>query len=261
MASAGGIYWEDHGGAGPPLLLSAGLGGSGHYWAPNIDALKACRRVLSYDHRGTGRSERTVEGDLTVEAMGEDIRLVLDAAGVETATIVGHAAGGLAGLALALAAPERVAALVIVNGWAKLDPHTARCFDTRLALLRESPRAFYHAQPLFLYPPQWNSEHHQQLVEEEEAHLAAFPGAEMMQRRIAAVRRFNVEKRLKDVAVPVLCISCDDDMLVPAACSTVLAKAIPEAGRVRMRYGGHACNVTRPKEFNDWLLAWLDREG
>ena len=259
MAEAAGLYWEERG-TGKPLILSAGLGGSASYWTPNMAALATRYRVIAYDHRGTGRSEREVPGMLTVEGMGDDIVAVMDAAGVERAVVVGHAAGGLAGLAMALKAPERVSGLVVINGWARLDPHTARCFDTRLALLRDSPRAYLHAQPLFLYPPTWISEHHDELVLEEEAQLAHFPGAEMVRRRIAAVRLFNVKDRLGAIRVPVLGIVAEDDMLVPPGCSSELIDDVPEGELVRMRYGAHACNVTRAKEFNEWLLAWPDRE-
>jgi aminoacrylate hydrolase len=262
MGISGGIHWEEHGQAdGPPILLSSGLGGSGSYWQPNLAALGTRHRVITYDHRGTGRSDRDVPGDLTVEAMAADVIALMNAIGLETCTFIGHALGGHIGLALALSAPERLDRLVVINGWAKLDPHTARCFDIRLALLRDSgPRAYLHAQPLFLYPPQWISDHHDRLQDEEEAMLAHFPGAEMIQRRVAAVRRFNIAGRLDDIHVPTLLVASDDDMLVPPSASEKLAAGIPGAQLARMAAGAHACNVTRAEHFNMWLLDWLDGE-
>jgi len=262
MAIAGGIHWEEHGQpGGPPILLSSGLGGSGSYWHPNLAALGTRHRVITYDHRGTGRSDRNVPGDLTVEAMAADVVALIDAIGLDTCTFIGHALGGHIGLALALSAPERLDRLVVINGWAKLDPHTARCFDTRLALLRDSgTRAYLHAQPLFLYPPQWISDHHDRLQDEEEAMFAHFPGAEMIQRRVAAVRRFNIAGRLDEIHVPTLLVASDDDMLVPPSASEKLAAGIPGAQLARMAAGAHACNVTRAEHFNMWLLDWLDGE-
>jgi aminoacrylate hydrolase len=262
MGIAGGIHWEEHGQTdGPPILLSSGLGGSGSYWQPNLAALGTRHRVITYDHRGTGRSDRDVPGDLTVEAMAADVIALMNAIGLETCTFIGHALGGHIGLALALSAPERLDRLVVINGWAKLDPHTARCFDTRLALLNDSGvRAYLHAQPLFLYPPQWISDHHDRLQDEEEAMLAHFPGVEMIQRRVAAVRRFNIAGRLDDIHVPTLLVASDDDMLVPPSASEKLAAGIPGAQLARMAAGAHACNVTRAEHFNMWLLDWLDGE-
>jgi aminoacrylate hydrolase len=260
MLQAGGLHYEVHGNPdGPPVLLSSGLGGSATYWAPNVAALAKRYRVITYDHRGTGRSQREVPGDLTLEAIGGDIVELLDALDIPQVTLIGHAIGGMAGLAIALSAPERLARLVVINGWAKLDQHTARCFDTRLALLRDSgPRAYLHAQPLFLYPAQWISDHHDALAADEEAMLAHFPGAEMVQRRVAAARRFDVAKRLHDIAVPTLVVVSEDDMLVPPAQGELLAAGIRHAQLARMATGGHACNVTRADHFNMWLLDWLD---
>lgn len=262
MGNAGGIHWEEHGQPdGPAILLSSGLGGSGSYWQPNLAALGAGQRVITYDHRGTGRSDRHVAGDLTVATMAADVVALMDTIGLEACTFIGHALGGHIGLALALSAPERLERLVVINGWAKLDPHTARCFDTRLALLRDSgPRAYLHAQPLFLYPPQWISDHHDRVQDEEEAMLAHFPGAEMIERRVAAIRRFSIAGRLDEIRVPTLMVASDDDMLVPPSASEKLAAGIPGGQLARMAAGGHACNVTRAEHFNLWLLDWLDGE-
>lgn len=259
MPVAGGIFYEEQG-AGDPVILSSGLGGSGSYWAPNVAELATRHRVITYDHRGTGRSDREVPGDLTIEAMAEDLRILMDALDIPRATLVGHAIGGMIGLAFELAHPDRLERLAIINGWAKLDPHTARCFDTRLVLLRESPRAYIHGQPIFLYPSQWISDHHAQLEAEEEVHLSHFSGAEMVGRRIAAARRFNIADRLGEIELPTLLIATEDDMLVPISCSEAMAKALPEAQLARMVKGGHAVNVTRAEHFNMWLLDWLDGE-
>jgi aminoacrylate hydrolase len=256
LAEAEGLYFEDVG-RGPVLILSSGLGGSGSYWAPNIAALAQNYRVITYDHRGTGRSDRHVEGDLTLEAMGEDVILLLDALGIERATLIGHAIGGMAGLAACIAHPWRLQRIVTINGWARLDPHTARCFDTRMTLLRQGARPYLHAQPLFLYPPQWISDHHDRLQAEEEVHLAHFPGEEMVTRRIAAARRFNIADRLARVTARTLFVASEDDMLVPPSCSALMAKRIARAQLATMPKGGHAVNVTRPDDFNMWLLGWL----
>lgn len=262
MPAAAGLHYEEYGPAdAPAILLSSGLGGGASYWSANLGALCKAHRVILYDHRGTGRSDPDVPGYLTLERIADDMLLLLDALGIARVTVIGHAIGGMAGLALALAAPDRLARLVVINAWARLDPHTARCFDTRLALLRHSgPRAYLHAQPLFLYPAQWISDHHQHLLDEEEAQLAQFPGAEMVQRRIAAARRFDIADRLREIAVPTLLVVAEDDMLVPPACSDRLAAAIPGAELARMATGGHACNVTRADHFTMWLLDWLDSE-
>src|SRR5450432_908070 len=111
--TADGLFYEvlDGPGGAETVLLSAGLGGSAAFWAPQLATLRRCYRVVLYDHRGTGRSVRELTEPHSVDAMAADIRLVMDASKSKDAHIVGHAAGGLAGLALALKAPRRVGKL------------------------------------------------------------------------------------------------------------------------------------------------------
>jgi aminoacrylate hydrolase len=252
-----GLYWESHG-EGPPLILSAGLGGSGNYWLPNLPALAANHRVILYDHRGTARSDRALPETVTVEQMGDDILALIEGLGFERATVVGHAAGAVAGLAAALKAPERIDRLVLVNGWSAPDPHFARCFNVRLALLRNSgPRAYVEAQPIFLFPANWISEHHEQLAVETEHHLAHFAGADAYEKRIAALRAFDVDSRLSQISAPTLALAAADDMLVPSNCSVHLAAHIKGAKLAMMSWGGHGCNVVDPTGFNAHVLDFL----
>jgi aminoacrylate hydrolase len=259
MPYAARLWYEWHGPeAGEVLILSPGLGGSGSYWQPNLPALSEHYRVLLYDHRGTGRSDRALPGRVSVEEMAGDVIALMDSLGIARAHLLGHAAGAAIGLVLALDSPERLDRLVLVNGWSRPDPHFERCFDVRLALLRGGgPEAWVRAQPIFLYPAPWSSANSARIEAEEKVHLAHFPGAETIERRVAALRAFDVDARLGEIGVPVLALAADDDLLVPAPCSLRLAERIPGAAHHAMRRGGHGCNVTDPDEFNQIVLGWL----
>ncbi len=259
MSHAAGLYYEFHGREdATPLILSPGLGGSAGYWTPNLAALSANYRVLLYDHRGTGRSDRTLPQTVTVDAMADDLIALMNAIGVERAHLVGHAAGGVIGLAMALKAPERLGKLIVVNGWVAPDPHFARCFDVRLTLLRHAgPAAYIRAQPIFLYPADWISKHDGALDAEAPLHLEHFSPPENVERRVAALKSFDIASRLGEIDVPVLAIVAADDMLVPASCSDRIEQGILGARRATMDWGGHACNVTDPVRFNQLVLEFL----
>lgn len=266
MAESGladGLHYEVHRGppGAAPVILSAGLGGSAAFWAPQMAALTARFDVILYDHRGTARSERSLREPHSVEAMADDIVAVLDAVGLERAHLVGHAAGGLAGLSLALRRPERLDRLVVVNGWSRPDPHIARCFATRIRLLVDSgPQAYIHAQPLFLYPPDWISQNHARLAAEEPHHVAGFPTTEVMLARIQALLDFDIDARLSQIAAPVLVAASADDMLVPPLCSRRLAQGLPNAVLDIAPWGGHGFTATAPDVFNPTLVAFLAGE-
>jgi aminoacrylate hydrolase len=258
MPHAAGLWYEWHGPEeGEVLILSAGLGGSAHYWTANLPAFAERYRVLAYDHRGTGRSERELPDPVSIDSMADDLLALLKALGIESgeARFVGHAVGGLIGLEIALR--QGLAKLVIVNGWSRIDPHTERCFDTRIDLLRHSgPAAFVRAQPIFLYPANWIATHEDALAAEAAAQMEHFPGAANVEKRIAAARQFNLWCDLPDADILVLAAA--DDVLVPSLRSEALVKAL--CGQVKlatMAWGGHACNVTDPETFNRLVLEFL----
>lgn len=257
---AQGLHYEVHEGpsGAPAVILSAGLGGSGAFWAPQMAALTQRFTVVLYDHRGTGRSVRTLTEPHSVDAMADDIVAVMDALDLPRAHVVGHAAGGLAGLSLALRYPDRLRRLAVVNGWSRPDPYIARCFSTRLRLLIDSgAQAYVHAQPLFLYPANWISENHQRLEVEEVHHLASFPAREVMLARIDALLAFDIDARLGEIAAPVLVSASADDMLIPVLCSQRLAEGLPNATLDIVPWGGHGFTVTAPRAFNETLVAFL----
>ena len=258
MPEAAGLYFEVHGpDDAPPLIMSSGLGGSADYWKPNLRALAAHFRTIVYDHRGTGRSHRALPETVAVEDLANDIATLLDALGIDCAHVMGHAAGGIAGLALALRSPTRLRKLVVVNGWASPDPHFLRCFAARLALLRDSgPEAYLRAQPIFLYPAAWISENSADLDAELPPQIASFPGRETMEKRIAALAAFDVADQLENLSVPLLALAAKDDMLVPYTASEAF-EAVPNAATAWMGWGGHACNVTDPGTFNLLVLDYL----
>ena len=162
--------------------------------------------------------------------------------------------GGLIGLELELA-HFALRKLIIVNGWDKLDPYFARCFEIRLELLRKSgPAAYVRAQPIFLYPAGWISENIDRLDAEAQHQLVNFPPLESLEKRIAAAKAFAP---LHDITGPVLVIGAADDMLVPVKRSRELADNLAVADYAEMSWGGHACNVTDPGTFNRIVLDFL----
>jgi len=262
VPEAAGLYYELHGPpAGEPLILSPGLGGSAHYWRPNVEALAERFRVLLYDHRGTGRSDPALPETVSIEDMADDVIALMDAIGIDRAHFVGHAIGGMIGMAIALKARTRLRRLMVVNGWARLEPHTGRCFDARLRLLREGgPHAYAEAQSIFLFPADWIALHEEDVAAMARATVEHFPERATLEKRIAAARSFDILDRVSEIGTALLAVCASDDVLVPSIASTRIVDHLsPFNGgtEVTMRWGGHACNVTDPESFHQFALAWL----
>ncbi|MDH4573374.1 pyrimidine utilization protein D [Salinicola acroporae] len=242
----------------PTILLSAGLGGAGRFWEPQLAALEATHRVVIYDHLGTGNSAAELPAGYAIDDMAGEALALLDNLGIERVDFMGHALGGLVGLQMALLEPARLHRLIVINGWSRVDVQSERCFRVRIALLKEcGVQPYLHAQPLFLYPADWLSANHDRLLAEEAHALEHFPGENNVLARIGALSRFDIDSRLSEIHAPTLVIASRDDLLVPYLRSERLARALPHARLEMFDYGGHGLTVTVPEAFNAAMTRFL----
>lgn len=111
-----GAFLTDDGGSGgtPVLFLHSAAGHVGH-WQAMLDHLRPTRRALAIDQRGHGRTPEPADRDYSPEAMAADALAVLDRLGIRRAVVVGHSMGGAAAVAMAGAAPDRVAGLLLLD--------------------------------------------------------------------------------------------------------------------------------------------------
>jgi aminoacrylate hydrolase len=255
------VYHEIHGHndpAAPTVLLSSGLGGAAHYWAPQIPALSDHFRVIAYDHQGTGRSPGTLPDTYTIAAMAAEVASLLDDLHVTKTHFIGHALGGLIGMQLALDRGSLLDRLVLVNAWAKTHPHTLRCFAARKSLLLNTGvEAYVAAQPLFLYPAAWLAGRQDWLKQQDAAGIAHFPPLQTVLRRIEAIEAFDLSARISNITASTLVIATKDDILVPHTCSTELAGLLPNGRLALFGEGGHACNITGSAAFDALVGGFL----
>lgn len=253
------MRFEVTGKAGAPaVVLSAGLGGAAAFWAPQRAALEEHFRVVAFDHRGTGRNAGELPEGYTIGHMADDVVAVLHEAGIARAHLVGHALGGLVGLELARRHPARLDRLVLVNAWAKVEPHSERCFDIRLGILAaQGPAAYVAAQPLFLHTAPYMAANAARLDAEIVHGTAHFQGADNLRRRIAALRAFDAHADLARLPAPTLVAAARDDLLVPWTASQVLAEGLPNATLWLTETGAHAFTVEQPEPFNRAVIGFL----
>lgn len=114
IAIAEGLTLEcERSGSGEPLLMVMGLSGTRHHWGePFLEELRRSFEVLTYDHRGVGRSSR-VEAPFTIADLARDAASLLRALEIEQAHVLGISMGGMVAQELALAQPEMVRSLTL----------------------------------------------------------------------------------------------------------------------------------------------------
>jgi aminoacrylate hydrolase len=128
------LYWEKFG-AGPALILGAGLNGSGKWWEPNRLALAERFTVYTFDQRGTGRSSKIPVA--SIEQMAADLVAVMDDAGLESAHYAGHSTGGSIGVATVLDFPGRLRSLLICSSTTCGDPYRQKLLGLRRQLYEQ----------------------------------------------------------------------------------------------------------------------------
>jgi pimeloyl-ACP methyl ester carboxylesterase len=105
------VYYEVHG-SGPAIVFAHGAEGNTLSWFQQVPWFATRFRVVTFDHRGWGRSECHPDA-LHVSHFADDLRAILDAEGISRAALVGHSTGGWTVLRAALDYPERVSCLVL----------------------------------------------------------------------------------------------------------------------------------------------------
>lgn len=116
-------YYEA--GDGPPVLLMHGWPQDAWCWRSVIPLLADRYRLVAPDLRGFGQTDAPEGGSYNGLTIGADAIALLDALEIERAHLIGHDWGGFAAFAAAIAAPQRIASLVVLNTsppWLELSP-------------------------------------------------------------------------------------------------------------------------------------------
>jgi esterase len=132
------LYYEDRG-AGAPIFLIHGCGGSALGFADAVPQLAKLGRVVAYDRRGCARSERPEHYERTrVAEHTDDAAALVDALEATPAIVIGRSYGGTIAADLAVRYPDRVRAVVMLEPDAprELAPRAAEWVDALAERLR-----------------------------------------------------------------------------------------------------------------------------
>jgi pimeloyl-ACP methyl ester carboxylesterase len=109
------ISVRDHPGAGPPIILMHGFPDNQHLYDRLVPHLSPPRRVVTFDFLGWGNSDKPPGYPYTADNQVGDLDAVITQLGLGEVTLVVHDASGPPGIDWALAHPDRVAGLVLLN--------------------------------------------------------------------------------------------------------------------------------------------------
>ena len=254
------IFYDDSGGDLPALVLLQGFMSARGVWNWQVEAFSTEFRVITMDNRDAGENLPETEPYAMVDLAG-DVVALLDALGIERASILGHSMGGYVALQFATNYPERLNKLVLVAtsglaGGALGRPapvYNEPSFiadpveRTRVRWPRMTGQGFFDTHPDLL----------EGLAEASRGNEMTF---EMMARQSdSAFMTHDAREALPKITAPTLVIHGDLDQTIPISSGRRLAGAIPNAKLIEYQGVGHLPQFERLEEFNRDVLEFLRR--
>lgn len=283
--------WDDtllaahHAGEGTlPVVLANGLGGTFTAWQPLVQRFRDRCHFYSWDYRGLYRSARPEDlSTLAVEPQSRDLLALMDHFGIEKAMIAGWSMGVQVALELYRAHPERVAAMMFMNGtygspfdtafrsvWAKyVLPPSMRFMRAAAPLtsfvvhsFARSPFTVPLASQLRLVDPRIDRG-----VFHGIAHEFARLDMEVYMETLLRIGDHDAGDVLAHVEVPALVIAGDRDMMTPPQVTDRMIHEMPRAELFIVPRGTHYCLIEYPelvglrveKFLRDHLEPWPPR--
>jgi 2-succinyl-6-hydroxy-2,4-cyclohexadiene-1-carboxylate synthase len=258
---------SEAGAGGRPLLLVHGFTGHRDDFIDRIPELAERGRVIAPDLRGHGSSSHTGRAEsFDFEQLVDDQRALLDTLGVDRCDLLGHSLGGMLTLRFALAYPERVASLILLNtapfapdaydpavfekaGAIALSKGMARLQE----LVEQSARNAVDPSAADRQTEKWADRywtHHRRRYREMDPAAYGALGAAML-------GQASLVPRLGEIRCPTtVIVGCDDRKFLRGA--DAMAAAIPGARRVTIPDAGHHPHMENPEA---WLAAMREHLG
>ncbi len=245
------LTYDDEGprdGDGVPLVFVHGWTADRHRWDHQMAHFAAKRRVVRLDLRGHGESSGA--GVRTIQELARDVVALLDHLKIERCVLIGHSMGGMTVQTIALAHPERVERMVLVNSIGRMAYSRGRALlmaastlvPFKLFVAANIQRAFAPGYPR----------------EEIRAHIRASANTprEVVMTLYGAMRAFDVLDRVGEIQAPTLMVHGYHDAQLPVAQMLRMAKAYPDA-LVRIIDAGHELPVEKPAELTAAIDAFV----
>jgi class 3 adenylate cyclase/esterase/lipase len=189
-------------------------------WAHTLRRLGERFTVTWFDKRGTGLSDRTLLSTSLEDRM-EDIRAVMDAAGIDSASVIGLSESGAMSALFAATFPERVERLAVVASWA-YNPESGRAADVFEALWGQG--ALLEA----IWAQGFADKELLGRIERAMGTPTSMAGL------LRANASFDVRPILPFVRVPAVVVHCTDDPIIPVTHGREFASLLPDARLVEV---------------------------
>lgn len=273
LANGVNLYVENRG-KGTPVVLLGGPWFGQRYLAPLAESLAADFQIISYDPRGSGRSDAFVGEEITLAHHLADLEGLRQTVGIERMNLIGHSLGALVCLAYAIERQHNIGALVLANPGPPLNPEMQETLQVAfMGALNETDQAMLEEIQTSPGFADRNAETHEAYFKTlyaaffSDRDLAsrlvfgftdatAAHALEAEEQLVGELIALDLESRAREVTSPTLVIHSEQD-LIPEAFSRLLAIRIPGAQIALLEGDGHFAYMEDPARFRRTLLDFL----
>lgn len=254
-----GRWFYEERGRGTPIVLWHSLLCDGEMWRAQVGPLSEIGRVVVFDGPGHGRSEGAPPFDLweNVEAAVD----ALGALGIERAIWCGLSWGGMLGMRLAIAHPERVRALALLDTQAGRDGRAKRVKYTLLVQFSRVAGIPEKVWDRAIAPIMFGARalrERPELSKHQYRRTAGFPVDALARTSMAVVvSRDDVTDKVGQIRAPTLVIHGEDDRAIPLERGRELASRIPGARLEIVPGAGHLSTMEAPARVNAALVPFV----
>ena len=244
---------------GPAVLLVGGTTQPRGFWGLVAGGLADQYRVITYDSRDVGESDRCPDGYGTV-VLADDAARVLDAFNIDRAHVAGLSLGGCVALQLAVRHPDRVASASTASCWTRADTHLRSQFQFWIDLVDTAGFGMlFRLMGYMSFSPET-----QEQMGDISAIAAAVEGAtdvDAFRRQVEAdLTHALSDEELGSISAPLLVLWGTDDLLVPKRYAEALAATVPGAEIAPVDGVSHSMVLDKPDRYAAALRGWFDRQ-
>ena len=246
-------------GAGEPLVLIHGAQGDQSMFSGLAPAFASQFRVLTFDQRGSGLSEKP-DMEYSIAMLADDTAALIEHVGFASAHIVGVSMGGMIAQEFVLRHPRKVRSLVLgctTPGGPKAvrlgGEALTSAYSTKPMSAEERGKALAEAA----FTKGYIEQHPEIIPTMIEARRQRPLDPVALAHRMKAAYAHDTYDRLSQVACPTLVITGKDDVLISWENSRILAERIPGAKLVLLEPAGHCFWIEQPEQSREAILAFF----
>lgn len=248
-------------GEGDAIVFIPGLQGILDAWDFQIETFRERYRCVTFDHRGTGDSDKPPDSYST-EIIARDVIALMDTLGIDKAHAVGTSTGGCILQNLAIDHPERLHGCVFSNTWTTADEYIRRVQIGRRQIAQGfGQEAYVKISSLFTNGANQFRYNLDKVMSMEERVLKTVAPVEVLVGRLDMTLTHDRSSELKKIRNPSLIIGTRDDATVPYYFAEDLHQAIAGSKLVILDEGGHYSYRRHAEEWNAILGTFLDEIG